>query len=426
MSTDPTSRRGAEPLGASPFASTVPALVSAVLFGVAALVWLVAGRWLPGERWVVVHLFTLGVLTTLIAAFTRHFSSSFTGQGAPRKIRYRLAVAVVLDLSVLALLVGRLTHGRVLLALGTAGLLVVVGENLWGLRSTRWHARVSRFTWIVRRYEDAHAAFMVAAVLGTLVGMGALRGGWWLGARDAHVHLNVLGWAGLTVLATLVVFGPALLRVRIEPDVEERSAVALRWAAGALFAAAAWLVLASGLPAEAGTVMRIAATAALLVYGWGVVVVASATLASARRSGGSPSRLPVMGAVAWLPLGVLVDVVAVATSQRRLYDVVGAVLFIGVLTQLILAVLLHLVPNLRGSDTATRDALRERLGRGAAARAGLLNLGVAVVAAGLVVEAVSDLSPDVLVRAGWGAIALGILVHLGPALWPVHAGGKTA
>lgn len=421
VDTGPAPGARAAPLGASPFAATVPALVSAVLFGGAALVWLVAGRWLPGGRWVVVHLFTLGVLTSVIAAFTRHFSLSFTGQGAPRGIQRPLVVALVLDLSVLALLVGRLSHGRVLLAIGTLGLLAVVGDNLWGLRTARRSARVARFTSIVRRYEDAHAAFLIAAVLGTLVGTGAVRGGLYVGARDAHLHLNVLGWAGLTVLATLVVFGPALLRVRIGPGVEERVAAALRWAAGALFAAAVWLVLASWLPGAAGTAMRMAATAALLVYGWGVFEVASTTLASARRSTGPPPRLPVMAAVLWLPVGVLVDVIAVATAQRRLLDVVGVVLFVGVLTQLILAVMMHLAPHLRGSDTATRTALRQRLQRLAVPRAVFLNLGVAAVALGLGIEAVSELSTAGVVRAGWGAIALGILAHLAPVLRPVGA-----
>jgi hypothetical protein len=251
--------------------------------------------------------------------------------------------------------------------------------------------------------------------------MGVLRGGWWLGGRDAHLHLNVLGWAGLTVLATLVVFGPAVLRVRIDPDVEARSAAALRWAGGALFAMAGWLVLASAVPAEAGTVMRLAATGALLVYGWGVVVVASATLTAVRRSGVASSRLPVAGAVLWLAVGVLVDVIAVATAQRQLLEAVGVVLFIGALTQLILAVLLHLAPQLRGPDTATRDALRQRLGRLALPRAVVLNVGVAAVALGLGLAAVTDLSAPVVVQWGWVAIGLGILAHLAPALRPVDA-----
>ena len=398
-------------------------MVSAIGFGLLALVWLLAGRWLPGGRWVVVHLFTLGVLTTLIAAFTRYFAASFTGQGAASRGRRPVAAAVVLDLSVLALLVGRLIHGRVLLTLGTFGLLGYVGANLIGLRAARRDARVPRFVWIVRRYEDAHGAFLFAAVLGTLVGIGALGGGWYLGARDAHLHLNVLGWAGLTVLATLVVFGPALLRVRIDPDSEERAVSALRWAAVALFAAAGSLVLASGLAGPAGAAARVAATVGLLVYGWAVLVVVRATLASARRSGGPPPRLPVMGAVLWLPVGVLVDVLAVATTQRRAFDVVGVVLFVGVLTQLILAVFLHLAPNLRGSDVATRRALLHRQERFAVPRAVLLNVGVAVVALGLGAGLVLDVGNAVVVRAGWVAIALGIGAHLAPAFGPVRPEG---
>jgi len=127
----------------------------------------------------------------------------------------------------------------------------------------------------------------------------------------------------------------------------------------------------------------------------------------------------VAGAVLWLPVGLLVDVVAVVTTQRQLFEVVGVVLFIGALTQLILAVILHLVPQLRGSDAVTRDALRARSGRFAVPRAVLLNVGVAAVALGLAVGAVSDLSTAAVVRWGWVAIAIGILAHLAPVLRPV-------
>lgn len=118
-------------------------------------------------------------------------------------------------------------------------------------------------------------------------------------------------------------------------------------------------------------------------------------------------------------MGVLVDVVAVTTTQRRTLDVVGAGLFVGVLTQLILAVFRHLAPNLRGSDTASRDALLRRQQRFALPRAVLLELGVAAVALGLAAELVSDLRTADVVRVGWIAIAVGIGAHLAPVLRPV-------
>lgn len=409
----------ARTLGASPFAPTAPAVVSAVLFGVAALVWLLAGRWLPGGRWVVVHLFTLGVLTTLIAAFTRHFAASFTGQGAPSDRRRPLVTAIVLDASVIALLVGRLIHGKVLLSLGTVGLLGVVGANLLELRTARGSARTPRFVWVVRRYEDAHLAFLVAAVLGTLVGIGAVSGGWFLGVRDAHLHLNVLGWAGLTVLATLVVFGPALLRARMLPGADERASAALRTAALALLVAAVGLVVAGGTDGAVSLSARVVATLGLLGYGWGVLVVVSSVFRAARTSP-SPLRWPVGGVVLWLPLGVALDAVAVATTQRPAFDAVGVILFIGVLTQLILAVFLHLAPQLRGRDTAMRDALLDRVGRGAVVRTTVLNAGVLLVVVGIGGETLTGAALGALVRAGWIAIAFGVGAHLAVVIWPLR------
>jgi nitrite reductase (NO-forming) len=409
-------------LRASPFATTAPAIVSALLFGAASLVWLVAGRWLPGTRWVVVHLFTLGVLTTLIAAFTLHFATSFTGQGAPSDRRRALVVAIVLDASVVMLLVGRLTHGKALLSLGTVGLLGVVGVNFLALRRARRNARAPRFVWIVRRYEDAHLAFLVAATLGTIAGIGAVSGGWYAGVRDAHMHLMVLGWAGLTVLATLVVFGPALLRARMEPGADARAQTALRVAAVALLVAAVTLVVAGGSGGAIAVAARATASASLVVYGWAVLVVVAAVLRTAQSSDRSSLRWPVFGAAAWLPVGVALDVVVVATTQRRAFDAVGVMLFIGALTQLILAVIMHVGPQLRRRDVATRDALLRRAERFVTTRSAVLNAGVLAVVVGIGGPIVlrADMGP--LVRIGWTAIALGILAHLVPVLWPLGPG----
>ncbi len=46
--------------------------------------------------------------------------------------------------------------------------------------------------------------------------------------RVAHLHANVLGWGVLTLLATVVFFGPTILRRQIEPGADERAARRLR------------------------------------------------------------------------------------------------------------------------------------------------------------------------------------------------------
>ena len=105
--------------------------------------------------------------------------------------------------------------------------MVVIAMNVITLRRLRAQVRNDRYLWVVRRYEDAHLIFLVSAGFGGMLGAGRVPGEILLGVRDAHLQLNALGWAGLTVLTTLVVFGPALLRVPLEAGAEQRASDAL-------------------------------------------------------------------------------------------------------------------------------------------------------------------------------------------------------
>lgn len=421
MSREQRRHRRRVPTTSSPFADAVPAVVSAVLFGTASVAWLLAQQWLPGTRWVVVHLFTLGVLTSLITAFTRHFAASFTNQGTPNGRGRALVAALVLDVSVLALLVGRLVHAKVLLAIGTLGLVGIVGLNLLALRAIRRDAGASQLVWVVRRYEDAHLAFLAAAVLGTLVGVEAVTGGWWAGTRDAHMHLNMLGWAGVTVLVTLVVFGPTLVCTRMSPGADARAGTALRAAPIALLATAAGLVVAGGADGVTAMLARIVAVAGLLTYGWVALVVARGVGRMLRASPDTPLWWPLAGIAGWLPVGIALDVVVVATNQRQAFDAVGVILFIGVLAQLVLAVLLYLMPQLRGHGRGEREMLARRVGRLARVRTVVLNAGVLAVVSGIGASVVFDVSMEKIVRLGWFVIAVGVGAHLVPVAWPVSS-----
>lgn len=160
-----------------------------------------------------------------------------------------------------------------------------------------------------------------------------------------------------------------------------------------------------------GVAARLTAAAALVAYGWAVLVVVVAVLRTARSSDRLLLAWPVVGAAAWLPVGVALDVVVVATTQRRAFDAVGVMLFIGALTQLILAVFLHVGPQLRGRDVTSRDALHQRTERFVRARSAALNVGVLAV--------VLQVGMGSLVRIGWIAIAVGVGAHLLPIIWPL-------
>jgi hypothetical protein len=404
-------------LGASPFAATLPGVVTAVAFGVASLVWLAAGDHLPGGRWIVVHLFTLGVLTPLICTFTQHFAARFTGTVdlLPRRAVIRTLTAL-LALAVVVLVTGRITGDHVLLAGGSLGVMAIVAWNLVVLGRLRRAAVTTRFAWVVRRYQHAHVAFLFAAALGGAMGAGWIPGQLFGPVREAHIHLNVLGWAGLTVLATLVVFGPAMLRVRMEPQADVRAQTALQIATFGLVVAVVGFVIASlgdGAPPAV-----LLAAGGLAAYGYGVGVVCRPLIRACRGSDRSPLRWAIMASATWFLFAITADVVTVAAGRPGWSHGLAPALLIGMLAQLVLAVLLFVTPMLRGRDLSSRDRLIARVERGARTRTAALNLGVVVLVSAQAVGQLSGLSTTPVSRVGWFVVGSAIAAHLIVLLWP--------
>src|SRR6056297_324351 len=170
------------PRGASPFADVVPTLWFAAAYAVAIAVWLALGDALPGGRWLAVHLFTLGVLTNVILAFSEHFTRAITRSPGNRAWWWTW----ITNLGIVLLLTGLPTSWVLGLAVGATVVLGVVASAWWRLRQLRRRALGPRLGWVARRYEDAHLAFLVGATLGALLGLGVIAGEWYAGARLAH------------------------------------------------------------------------------------------------------------------------------------------------------------------------------------------------------------------------------------------------
>ncbi|MEX2446880.1 MAG: hypothetical protein WD734_06010, partial [Dehalococcoidia bacterium] len=240
--------------GSSPFGAAAPSIAIAIGYLLAPLVWLAAGDVLPGGRWFAIHLFTLGILTNLILTFSEHFARTVTRTAGERSAWWPLLTNV----GILAVLVGLPSEQRWLLVAGAVVLTATVFAAYRRIRRMRREAVGARFAWIARIYERAHGAFIHGALLGALLGSGVLSGRWYGGARIAHLHANILGWGGLTLLATLVFFGPTMARTQIEAGADARAARWLRHGASALGAAILLLVL-TALPGWGGVAARLAA-----------------------------------------------------------------------------------------------------------------------------------------------------------------------
>ena len=409
-------------LGFTPmsFAPTRPGVVAAMGFGLACLVWLFAGDRLPGGRWIVVHIFTLGVLTTLIWTFSRHLAATLTGTtgSLPTHATARW-LSAMLSGSVIVMLGGRAFDVHALVVLGSLGIMAIVAGNLWVLRRLRQQAGSDRFTWVLKHYGLAHVAFIAAAALGGALGAGWIPGPIFAAVRDAHIHLNVLGWGGLTVLATLTVLGPVLLGTPMAPDAERRSASAVGLAAAGLAIASVGSVV-TGM--AGGVFPPVLPVVGLALYGCGVVAVARPLLAAARRSDRSPLRWSVTAALVWFPIAVVTNIVAVMVGVSGWSTGVGIMLLVGVLAQLVLAVVLYVAPTLRRRPAQGAGPDLVRLGRLVGTRTVTLNLGVLLIAGGQVVERAGALPVPAMTGGGWSLVAVAVLLHLAAASTPSPAG----
>lgn len=343
--------RGSTRSRSAPFGHLRPAVALSAGYGVAILVWLAAGDALPGGRWFTVHLFTLGVLSTLVLALTHHFAATLTKTARGGAPGARLALFTVGTLGVLALALS----WTVPLALGAVATSAAVLWLYVDLRRMRKQALGGRFAFVVRTYERACSAFLHGALLGMLLGTGVIGGTWHPAVRLAHLHVNVLGWGGLALLATVLFFGPTVLRARIEPGADQRAVAALRHGATALTVTVIALIL-TGAGAPVAVPARAVAALGLAGYAAAATVICLPVLRTARRAQGNVHGRLVAGACAWFPPVVWVGAAVVATGRWALLDALGVALLVGVLAQAILGALGYLAPMVWTGGAQARRA----------------------------------------------------------------------
>jgi hypothetical protein len=364
-------------------------------YAVACAVWVVFGAWLPGGRWFAVHLFTLGVVTNLVLGLTDHFSRTLTHQPGAMP-RWQLPIV---NACILAILWGIPNGSTWVIALGATALTALVLLSYGRLRKLRRTGLAPRFGWVVRAYERAHGAFIHGAVLGALIGTSVLTGSWAASARIAHAHIQLLGWAGMTLLATIVFFGPTVARTRITPGADARAARALPRGAISLTLAVLAL-LGTGAGGAIGIALRVLAAVALVVFAWSVTVVCVPVF-RAMRASRSAGRWGMLAVVVWFPLVGWADVAVVATASWRWLDPLGAALILGVVAQAIVASLGYLGPLLRPRG-AERDVVLRRTDAFALARTVAWNAGTVFVVAAAIFG--PDEAWGWVAKAGWALV----------------------
>lgn len=389
---------------------------------------------MPVARWLSVHMFLLGAVTTAILIWSEHFAVALLHAKIPDEgwSTARLATA---NLAVAGLLIGVWTAAPVLTAVSAALLVAAVGAHLVLLVRLGRGALGGRLKPIVSYYRAATAALIAGAVLGWMLSGGGAGGpDRYAGLRLAHIHVTLLGWIGLPVLGTLFMLWPTVLGVRMKDRTTKVSRWVLWLTGGGLLIAAAALALGWRRPAAAGL--------ALYVAGAALAVHLLVRTVRGTRPVSAAAAWMLATATCWLLIAVAADLAWLAArplaEAQAAIDALLPVLLIGFVAQILIGALTYLLPVVLSSGPKDRAAVRGLLERGWLTRLVALNTGVALAALPLPgPAATTGMLLAALAGAAFLTLAVPALVHSGrkaspdagtagasrrPALWGTAAG----
>ncbi|MFF0736334.1 multicopper oxidase domain-containing protein [Streptomyces chartreusis] len=400
----------------------------------AALAAVAAQEVLPVARWLAVHMFLLGAVTTAILIWSEHFAVALLHARIPdeRRSTVRLGAA---NLAVAGLLIGVWTARPELTAVSAVLLVAAATAHLVMLVRLGRGALGGRLKPVVSYYRAATAALIAGAVLGALLATGGAGGpDRYAGLRMAHIHVTLLGWIGLPVLGTLFMLWPTVLGVRMKDRTVEVSRTVLWLAGGGLLVAGAALALG----------WRWAAVAGLALYAGGAALAVHLFVRTVRgnRPVSAAAAWMLATATCWLLIAVAADLARLAarplTAAQTGVDALLPVLLIGFVAQILIGALTYLLPVVLSSGPKDRAAVRGVLERGWLTRLVALNTGVALAALPLPAPAATTgMLLAALAAATFLALAVPVLVRSGrrlapdtgtgtpsrhPALWGTAAG----
>jgi nitrite reductase (NO-forming) len=331
-----------------------------------------AFRSVSSGDWLTVHLLLLGALSTAIFVWSQHFADTLLrrrGAGG----RVSLAVRVGLHtLGALAVVTGVVSALWPLVVAGAALVALAAAVHAVSLVRQLRGSLPARFAPLVWYYVAAAAALVVGVTLGVIMARSDVVGQ----AHDrlfvAHIGMNLLGWVGLTVIGTIVLLWPTVLRTKA---LESSDAVAKR-ALPTLVAGVVLIGLACLLD------LRIAVAFGILLYLVGYGQVLLEVYRHSRRSSPASFASWSMGAsLVWFALSVLgfgVFVVSAdgwAQAGGRI-GLLVPLFAVGFAAQILLGALSYLLPVVLGGGPEAARASARELDRAGVFRVVVTNFGI--------------------------------------------------
>lgn len=340
------------------------------LFLVWAAVWAVERALAGGGAWWgPLHAFMIGTVLLAISGATQLFSITWAA-AVPTDPRIAAAQRWTLAVGAVAAILGIHRGVTWMTVLGATLVALAIAGLGWILVRIVRRSLLRRFDLATRFYLLAAASGLLGVALGGVLGVNRA-GSAYLDVRTAHLHLNLVGIVGFTILGTLPTLLPTTVRHRM---VSGREAVVGFWCcavAFGLFASGGYLG-----PMAVGVGCAFAAVAAVLILG-GIVIRLGVSRVI---SGGFAALLIATGSI-WLTGWLGYQAFSLIGDGHRIYARATAVGVAGV-GLVLFGSLAYLVPVLAGAAGERLTANFNRMAGHGAVRVIVANLVAVLLALG--------------------------------------------
>lgn len=313
---------------------------------------LLAGKyaqlWPNLDVWAPLHAALLGALGSAITIWSAHFADTLLHRpawGGALMLNGRLGLH---SLGAALVITGVCINSQIVIGVGASCVAVSATLGVVAMVVQKRRAVAARMAALVDYYICSLSYLMVGALAGWSIKYFDFKGqaAWSNRMYLAHVPIMVLGVLGITVLGTLVVLWPTMLRTKMEPAAPRQAQRALPG-----------LALAVALIAFSGLWRPLAGIGALLYLLSAVAVVAPLWRTGARKGVTNYAGLSTAAALAWLAwcvirLGVGVSYAANDDAARAVAHGLRLAVVGGFALQILLAALSFLTPVMLGGGPA--------------------------------------------------------------------------
>lgn len=327
------------------------------------------GWWLP------LHIALLGAITQAIVGGQLMFSATLGLARGPSRST-TIAQLALLNAGALLVIAGRLWGWKPTFATGAALVTVTIAWVIWTVHRL-WRVSANRrFAITGVFYRLAGLSLFLGASIGGALGIGAFNeGASYLAHRNAHMILNVFGWAGLTIVGTAITLLPTILHVRALNLSVVRPAPWLM--AGGLLVLATGATTGQEVVAGLGMALYLAGLASFALYLRAVLIIP-------RRRKIPTAGFHLVAAMAWAITTTAVAVISMIqgnSAATRDFVVVGGA--VGFAFQALLGAWSFLLPSTRPPVPEQRRVELVAMELGGKAQVALYNVGLVIALVGM-------------------------------------------